>query len=337
MAFVTMDDLLGLAGSEANQIRKNYLTERAEALLRESTTERPEAVISTFTILLNDLNSYQSWTDTGAGYWGPPYSDSNTIRNNLAAARRNALARQAAAAGQAPQVTISTAPLKPVSVAVETVRALPAATVARAQEIAKGDLLTEEQRRVVTAPIAAIGISTKFVPKATAPSIPVPDAPATSWWSRTIDLATGTSAPAAPAAKPSAPAMAVPSGGFSVLDWFRTAAAATPTSEAKPAESAAVKPTPQITLDPSPPPSPGPDILKVAGDLFGRAASAFSGTFKIGVVEPSTRERRQITYAPIQVARPKTKTWPLLLGAGVAGVLVLGFGAYLLASSDSKK
>lgn len=116
------------AGSiQASETEKNYLTVQAENALRTSLTDRPDSVINTCKVLFAKLDTFLPWSDTGLGYIGDRYSDSQTIRSNLQGANRNGLSRKPAtgtptAPGFTPPPPVSTTPVVPVSVATETVR-----------------------------------------------------------------------------------------------------------------------------------------------------------------------------------------------------------------------
>jgi len=124
--FLAANNLGVFSGAiEATQVEKSWLTVQSENLIQSSKTSPPDNIIRDYNILLTKLNSFLSWTDTGSGWVGDPYSDSQSIRGNLASANRNALSRKATAAGQPAPAQVSTAPVKPVSVAVETVKNIP--------------------------------------------------------------------------------------------------------------------------------------------------------------------------------------------------------------------
>lgn len=247
-----LGDLSGKSKADKNQMR--WFTTQMNQLLSDATNapvDRLKFVVSSADALLSELDKHLAWDEEEWCF--DCYASSQTIRNNIYVARRNALARM-------PGATV--APLAPLpqstSVIAETARATPAAVAARAQEIARGDVWTEEQRQVFTTPLKVAGVDTSFVPQATAPSQSIQSTPAPSWWDKAIDWASGSSVqtPSAPAATP--PVASAPPPATVVRPVV--------TSPVTPAPSASVKvppaaaPTPVAPL-PSSPSSPAPKVI----------------------------------------------------------------------------
>lgn len=354
---VTISDLRAAMGDlgtlEADQDMKSHLTVQAERILAASVTAAPDAILRDVSDMLRLLASYQAWTDSGRGFIGPRYEPSQIVRQNLQQSQTNAISRKQSAAGQTPVRRVETAPAKQVSVWTETAKNLPAAVVARTEEIKRGDVWTEEQRRVVAAPAAAVGIPASSIPKATAPSQPIPDSsPAgPSWWERAVDFAftapapgTGPVATATPSSQPT-PVYTQPAAPAPV---YAPPPAPPPSSESP--TSVPSSSYPAVYTTPSAP-SPSDKPFFSGGDVTSMFSSAIKAASQVGTAvaqaqaarsqAASDRRAAYALPAPMVVygapaAQPSGlgTTEIVAIGAGVALLLGVGALAVVLSRDD---
>lgn len=334
--------------SVASNDQRMWFTRQANQLLADAKNmplDRLRSVVSSADALRSEIAKYQSWSEEK--WCINCYSSSQTIKDNIYVAKNNALVRIEQASGSSTRQQLAPMP-QSTSMIVETVRELPSAVAARAEELAKGDVWTEEQRQVVGAPLKAVGVAPSSVPAATATSID--SSPAPGWWSAAIDWVTGASAQAAATAASSAPlSLSVKPATQTQTQSQQQAAsqqqtasqqaASQATTQKPPVQPSAVKPT-----TPTPPPAPrvappeqpqfsAADALNIAKSITS-AASIIGGAFAEGQTARATAAAsRPTTLSVPSPTIPFVRPHAQHQGIGATEAIVIGLGFVAVAGA----